>query len=71
MLLTQYDNYMQGHRDMMQNGGPARTEDDVIRRFEDAVQQVKKALMILTLPKDLRQNAMLRETSGQIEQNFH
>ena len=43
MLLAQYDNYMQGHRDMMENGGPARTEDDVIRRFEDAVQQVKKS----------------------------
>ena len=43
MLLTQYDNYMQGHRDMMQNEGPARTDDDVIRRFEDAVQQVKKS----------------------------
>jgi len=41
-LLKQYDDYKQGYHDMMQDGGPARTEDDIIAAFEDAAEQARK-----------------------------
>ena len=41
-LLKQYDDYKQGYHDMMQDGGRARTEDDIIAAFEDAAEQAKK-----------------------------
>lgn len=41
-LLKQYDNYNQGYSDMIQDGGRASTEDDIIAAFEDAAEQVRK-----------------------------
>jgi len=44
-LLNEYDDYMQGYHDMMQEGGPAKRIDDIISTFEDAAEQLRMPSM--------------------------